>query len=317
MATNTLTNAYTGIGNQGFMERNGIQIDYGAGNNEAGMAVANPLQTESLQVESHSGEIRKTSPMRIRVEQGTYLVLIVRSGTLLIWNDAGRRWTVVPPLSISYVPGPTNLLAHMSRGTHKFEVLGLSTNMAPYLASWLDRAAVARRRRSLVSMAINPIFRGAVSRLDRALARADRMSEPVILGLIHEVLPRLSLSEGDLDLAPLPPDLPANIKQLTEQVKQKPEQPWPLKDAADFVGYSPFHFSRVYKQFVGYGFHEFVDRCRTESAVQLICSTDTPIDLLASQAGFGTTQALRESIKEYLGLVPSELRAEPEGALKS
>jgi AraC-like DNA-binding protein len=95
-------------------------------------------------------------------------------------------------------------------------------------------------------------------------------------------------------------------------VRENPALPWPLKDAADMAGYSPFHFSRVFKGLVGYGFHEYVDRCRTECAVELLVTTDMPVDLVASTCGFGTTQGLRESVKEYLGLVPSELRAVPD-----
>ena len=78
------------------------------------------------------------------------------------------------------------------------------------------------------------------------------------------------------------------------------------------AGYSPFHFSRVFKNLVGYGFHEYVDRSRTECAVEMLCTTDSAVDVVASSCGFGTTQGLRESVKEYLGLVPSELRAIPD-----
>lgn len=240
------------------------------------------------------------------------MMLVVRTATLLVWSDATRQWAVLPPNSLAYVAGPANYVMHLGKGDHRLDIFSFGNLSAPFLAAWLDRAAAHRQRRStFVSMAVSPIFRSSLVRIDRALARADRISEPSLMGVLHEVLPRLALSESDLDLAPLPGDLPANIKQLTEQVKGSPDRQWPLKDAADLVGYSPFHFSRVFKQLVGYGFHEFADRCRTENAVREICKTDAPIDVVAATTGFGTTQALRESIKEYLGLVPSELRAEP------
>jgi transcriptional regulator GlxA family with amidase domain len=136
--------------------------------------------------------------------------------------------------------------------------------------------------------------------------------EPLIFSVMYEMLPRLVRSRSRLGLAPVPADLPANISQLVQQVRQRPDVGWPLKEAADLVGYSPFHFSRVYKSLIGYGFHEFVDRCRTEHAVDMLCTSDTPIDVVAAASGFGTTQALRESVKEYLGLVPSELRTSPD-----
>ena len=44
----------------------------------------------------------------------------------------------------------------------------------------------------------------------------------------------------------------------------------------------------------------------------MLVSSDSPVDGVASACGFGTTQGFRESIKEYLGLVPSELRGLPE-----
>ena len=122
-------------------------------------------------------------------------------------------------------------------------------------------------------------------------------------------------SSDQVQLAAIPSDLPDTIKDLVSRVRQSPSHGWPLRDAADAAGYSPFHFSRVFKNLVGYGFHEYVDRCRTESAVELLCTTDQPVDLVASTCGFGTTQGLRESVKEYLGLVPSELRTIPESLI--
>jgi transcriptional regulator GlxA family with amidase domain len=45
--------------------------------------------------------------------------------------------------------------------------------------------------------------------------------------------------------------------------------------------------------------------------VKLLATSERPVESVAQAAGFGTTQGLRESIKEYLGLVPSELRSGP------
>lgn len=299
------------------IERLGAHLEYSASLLESGFQRIDPFPTEAVQVETHSGAVRKTAAVKLRVQAECHAVILVRTATVLAWNDQIRQWSVLPPHSVAYISGPSSHIFHLGKGDHRLDLFCFTSNVAPFLSSWLERAAAHRHRKnSFVSMAINPIFRSALARIDRALARADRVSEPFLLGVLHEILPRLALSDSDLDLAPLPPDLPTNIKQLTELVKQQPDQAWPLKDAADYVGYSPFHFSRVFKQLVTYGFHEFVDRCRTENAVRQICTSDIAIDVIAASAGFGTTQALRESIKEYLGLVPSELRAEPEASLK-
>jgi AraC family transcriptional regulator len=126
------------------------------------------------------------------------------------------------------------------------------------------------------------------------------------------VVARLVVGADQVQLAAVPLDLPDTIRDLVAKVRASPSLAWPLKDAADMAGYSPFHFSRVFKNLVGYGFHEYVDRSRTECAVEMLCTTDNAVDVVASSCGFGTTQGLRESVKEYLGLVPSELRSIPE-----
>jgi len=134
----------------------------------------------------------------------------------------------------------------------------------------------------------------------------------LMLSAIYEAVAKLMVSADEVQLATVPEDLPETLRILTQKVRSSPALAWPLKEAADMAGYSPFHFSRVFKQLVGYGFHEYVDRCRTESAIDMLISTESAVDLVASSCGFGTTQGLRESVKEYLGLVPSELRSLPE-----
>ncbi|HMS56770.1 MAG TPA: AraC family transcriptional regulator [Fimbriimonadaceae bacterium] len=300
------------------LEQSGLQVEYGASLADGSLNRSVPLPTEAIHIEEHKGTVKKTSACRIRVQGDAHVLLVSRTATLLVWSESQKHWIVVPPQSLAYFTGRANHLVHLARGDHHITLVSLTSNAAPYLVSWLERTlAQVRRKNGPISVAINPIFRTTMSRLDRALARLDKLTEPTILGLLHEIFPRLALSENDVDLAPLPSDLPPNMKQLSDMVRQDPASPWPLKEAADRVGYSPFHFSRVYKQLVGYGFHEFVDRCRTQIAVEAICNSETAIDVIAATSGFGTTQALRESIKEYLGLVPSELRSEPEGSLKA
>jgi AraC-like DNA-binding protein len=151
-----------------------------------------------------------------------------------------------------------------------------------------------------------------LSRFEEAIAGPKELMEPQVVSFIYEVVARLVVGLDQVQLAAVPLDLPDTIKDLVAKVRLNPSLGWPLKDAADMAGYSPFHFSRVFKNLVGYGFHEYVDRSRTECAVEMLCTTDNAVDVVASSCGFGTTQGLRESVKEYLGLVPSELRAIPD-----
>jgi AraC-like DNA-binding protein len=193
-------------------------------------------------------------------------------------------------------------------------ILTWPSRATPVLEVWLQGRTGARANaaRSVACKPIDPHFQDAYQRFDNAVKGPAETMEPLVLSFLYEVATRLMSSGDQVQLAALPSDLPETVKELIVKVRKNPAAPWPLKDAADMAGYSPFHFSRVFKSLVGYGFHEFVDRSRTECAVEMLVTTESAVDLVASTCGFGTTQGLRESVKEYLGLVPSELRAVPD-----
>jgi AraC-like DNA-binding protein len=152
----------------------------------------------------------------------------------------------------------------------------------------------------------------AIGRFEEAKTEKTGITEPLLLSVIYEAVGRIMIGGDEMQLSPLPADLPEPIERLAGAVRENPSGNWSLKEASDMASYSPFHFSRVFKQLVGYGFHEYVDRCRTEMAVEMLVSTDIAVDNVATNAGFGTTQGLRESVRDYLGLVPSEFRSLPE-----
>jgi AraC-like DNA-binding protein len=190
--------------------------------------------------------------------------------------------------------------------------------IAPGLEAWIGAKYTSKGgSRNVSCRAIEPHFVSLLSRIEAARTGPEDIVEPLLLGIIHEAVAQLSTGPNEMTLATVPSGLPDTIQDLIKEARQNSSLSWPLKEAADKAGYSPFHFSRVFKQLVGYGFHEYVDRCRTEAAVEMLISSDTAVDLIASACGFGTTQGLRESVKEYLGLVPSELRNIPEGMIRS
>jgi AraC-like DNA-binding protein len=203
-----------------------------------------------------------------------------------------------------------------ARGEHQALVLTWHSNVTGLLNHWIDARQNNRTTpgsaRNIACKPIDPYFKPTLARFDEAIAGSADMMEPLIVSFLYETVCRLMSSLDQVQLAAVPADLPETIAGLVQRVRSNPALAWPLKEAADAAGYSPFHFSRVFKNLVGYGFHEYVDRCRTECAVEMLCTTDHAVDLIASTCGFGTTQGLRESVKEYLGLVPSELRSVPD-----
>ncbi|MBX3113935.1 MAG: helix-turn-helix transcriptional regulator [Fimbriimonadaceae bacterium] len=99
-----------------------------------------------------------------------------------------------------------------------------------------------------------------------------------------------------------------NIARLLEEIRSCPDQYWSLSIAAEKAGYSNFHLSRVFQVEVGMGFPEFVERARTEIAIQSLLSTLIPINQVTQLSGFGSSPSLRSACQEYTGFLPSELR---------
>ena len=265
-------------------------------------------QMQHVRLESITASVNKTATGIISVPPGFHALCINTKGTMMARTTPQGRLVLIPPKSLTYLR-PSRWIVQVAKGDHSSMVLSWPSPATSLLDHWLNQRAKDRTPRNIACKPINPHFTKAISRFDTAVAEQSDTMEPIVVSFIFEVVPVLMTGIDQVQLAATPSNLPETIHELSLAVRAKPNLPWPLRDAADRAGYSPFHFSRVFKSLVGYGFHEYVDRCRTECAVDLLCTTDSPVDVVAQTCGFGTTQGLRESVKEYLGLVPSELRS--------
>jgi AraC-like DNA-binding protein len=281
---------------------------------------ADSANLPNLRVESIVATVHKSLTGQVQVPPTVHLLVFNRRGTLIVRPPSPGKAIVLPPRTLAIAKAGTRVAVHAARGEHELSLLTWLAAMTPLLDHWIthraNQRANAGQNRNVGAKPMDPHFTQAVERFAVARNASPDAAEPMLLSVAYEVATRLLSGGDELQLANLPNDLPDIFRELTQEVRKQPNRPWPLKEAADFAGYSPFHFSRVFKQMVGFGFHEFVDRCRTQMAIESLCSGDQPIDVVASSCGFGTTQGLRDSIKEYLGLVPSELRATIEADLR-
>lgn len=270
---------------------------------------------QQLRIEALTGEVTRTVNGWISVPTGTSALFFNTKGTLLAWTPPHYKLTIIPPGSVTYIRGGVRVSVHAARGTHTVHVLTWNQMLTPLLDAWATSRAMSRSGQNMRQIAcrpINPHLNEAFRRFEQARSGQPEIAEPMIFSAAYELIAKLMSTTDEVQLAAVPSSLPPTLMELTIRVRSNAALPWPLRDAADAAGYSPFHFSRVFKSLVGYGFHEYVDRCRTEAAVEMLVTTDSAVDVVAAQCGFGTTQGLRESVKEYLGLVPSELRATPD-----
>jgi len=99
-----------------------------------------------------------------------------------------------------------------------------------------------------------------------------------------------------------------NVAKLVHEIRSLPDQYWSLSIASEKAGYSNFHLSRIFQSEVGMGFPEFVERARTEIAIQSLLTTLIPINQVTQLSGFGSSPTFRSACQEYTGFLPSELR---------
>lgn len=81
-----------------------------------------------------------------------------------------------------------------------------------------------------------------------------------------------------------------------------------LEDVADHVGFSKYHFSRLFHEFTGQTYYNYLTHMRISFATQMLAVQDMSISDIAYQAGFSSPTAFSRAFKKITGSTPSEYR---------
>lgn len=77
---------------------------------------------------------------------------------------------------------------------------------------------------------------------------------------------------------------------------------------ASGTGWSPSHFSKLFRQATGQSPREFALQQRAQRAASLLITTDDSIDSIAERTGYGSARSLRRAFVKCFGLTPSDYR---------
>lgn len=82
-----------------------------------------------------------------------------------------------------------------------------------------------------------------------------------------------------------------------------------LEDAAAFVGFSKWYFSRTFKEFFGRPFSELLLYTRVNEAANLLMQTDDPVLDVAKRAGFQSIATFNRVFREAKNCTPTQFRS--------
>jgi AraC family transcriptional regulator len=98
------------------------------------------------------------------------------------------------------------------------------------------------------------------------------------------------------------------MKQVIEFMQAHLDQTLSLDVLAQQIGFSPYHFARLFRQALGESPHQFVLHQRIERAQHLLKKTDVPLAHIAVECGFASQSHLTQVFKRHLGLTPRAYR---------
>lgn len=81
-----------------------------------------------------------------------------------------------------------------------------------------------------------------------------------------------------------------------------------LDKLADIAGYSKYHFSRIFKQYIGMSHIGFINRIRTNAAQQYLINPSMSITEVALNSGFSSITSFNRIFKEIKHCTPSEYK---------
>jgi AraC family transcriptional regulator len=81
-----------------------------------------------------------------------------------------------------------------------------------------------------------------------------------------------------------------------------------LETLAKISNFSPYHFHRIMKAFLGEPIGAFISRMRIETAARLLRYTDMPVQDIAYRVGYDIPSSLSKIFKLFYGITPIDYR---------
>ena len=81
-----------------------------------------------------------------------------------------------------------------------------------------------------------------------------------------------------------------------------------LEDIATYAGFSKYHFERIFSDYTGFTFYQYLQQMRINYAQTLLSNPELSITEISYQAGFASQAAFTRAFKKNTGYPPSQFR---------
>ena len=140
------------------------------------------------------------------------------------------------------------------------------------------------------------------------------MAETQIYTLLLDILSVVAVEcrgqngDTDSDIHPASSRNQRAMQDACKYISIHFSEPISLESVAEHEGFSKYHFERIFKQFTGMTFYQYVTKLRLSYAQQLLGDRGLSITEIALRSGFSGGSTFTRAFRQATGLTPSEFR---------
>lgn len=147
-------------------------------------------------------------------------------------------------------------------------------------------------------------------------AHGEDLSELSVLSLLIQFFVLLARhSTGPLPTTSLPASQPNKQREYIEKfnivfdyIENHYMEDITLEGVAAQIGFSKFHFSRLFRQFTDTSFYDYLCARRIKAAEALLLDPNLPITEIALQSGFASISTFNRVFKKFKECTPTEFK---------
>ena len=107
---------------------------------------------------------------------------------------------------------------------------------------------------------------------------------------------------------------PHRLQRVLACIEARLAEPIQVRELADEIHMSPFHFARMFKLSTGLAPHAYITRQRMDRAKSLLATTQLPLLEVASRVGYQTQAHFTGVFHRYVGTTPRVYRLRERGS---